>query len=176
MIKKVPRTLFLGCVLTSLVIGPVFDFARGGAPSTLQSVNRGIFATLATDCTIYAAANGNDTSDGTKHADGTIYPKTLYGAGASTVPGSVVCLLGGRYELPYAFVPPYGGSSSSWITYKNYGDGDVLLVWTLRLRHRRSQYHRPQRLHPGRRRSECRPVLQLDQRDFVQYKPVLQLL
>jgi hypothetical protein len=74
MIKKMPGPLFLGCMLTSLVIGPVFDFARGGA-STLQSVNRGIFATLATDCTIYAAANGNDANDGSKHADGTISQK-----------------------------------------------------------------------------------------------------
>ncbi|PYX84545.1 MAG: hypothetical protein DMG70_06115 [Acidobacteria bacterium] len=130
MIKKLPKPLFLGCVLASLVIGPFFDFARGGSPLALLSVNRGISPPLAIDCTIYAAANGNDGNDGTKHADGTIYPKTLNGAAASTVPGSVVCLFGGRYELPYAFVPPHGGSSSSWITYKNYGDGDVLLVWT----------------------------------------------
>src|SRR5256886_12376412 len=34
--------------------------------------------------------------------------------------------------FPYTtlFRSPNGGSSSSWITYKNYGDGDVLLVWT----------------------------------------------
>src|SRR5436853_3943079 len=130
MIKKIPKPFFFGCVLASLVIGPFFDFVRGGAPLAFASVNRGIFAALATDCTIYAAANGNDGNDGTRHANGTIYPKTLVGAAASTVPGSVVCLLGGRYELPYTFVPPYGGTSSSWITYKNYGDGDVLLVWT----------------------------------------------
>jgi len=130
MIKKMPRPAFLACLLTSLVIGLFFDFARAGAPLAPTSVNSGIFAPLATDCTIYAAANGNDSNDGTRHADGTMYPKTLIGAAASTVPGSVVCLLGGRYELPYAFVPPYGGNSSSWITYKNYGDGDVLLVWT----------------------------------------------
>src|SRR2546423_14887415 len=130
MIKKIPKPFFFGCVLASLVIGPFFDFVRGGAPLAFASVNRGIFAALATDCTIYAAANGNDGNDGAKHANGTIYPKTLLGAAASTVPGSLVCLLGGRYELPYAFVPPYGGSPSSWITYKNYGDGDVLLVWT----------------------------------------------
>src|SRR5438105_12898186 len=114
MIKKMPRPLFLGCVLTSLVIGPVFDFARGGAPSTLQSVNKGIFATLATDCTIYAAANGNDAHDGTKHADGTIYPKTLYGAAASTVPGSVVCLVGGRDEFAYGFVTPSAATYAVW--------------------------------------------------------------
>src|SRR6266550_4743038 len=130
MIEKMPKPAFLGCLLTSLVIGPFFDFARGGAPLALPNVNREIFAALATDCTIFAAANGNDGNDGTKHADGSIHPKTLIGAAASTAPGSVVCLLGGRYELPYTFVPPYGGSSSSWITYKHYGDGDVLLVWT----------------------------------------------
>ena len=130
MIKKMPKPAFLGCLLTTLVIGPFFDFARGGAPLALPNVDRGIFAALATDCTIFAAANGNDANDGTKHVDGTIHPKTMIGAAASTVPGSVVCLLSGRYELPYSFVPPHGGSSSSWITYKNYGDGDVLLVWT----------------------------------------------
>src|SRR2546430_10990732 len=34
--------------------------------------------------------------------------------------------------FPYTtlFRSPNGGSSSSWITYKHYGDGDVLLVWT----------------------------------------------
>src|SRR6266478_2652394 len=130
MIKKTPNPAFLGCLLTSLVIGPFFGFAHSGAPLALPSITRGIFAALATDCTIYAAANGNDSNDGSKHADGTIHPKTLIGAAAATVPGSVVCLLSGRYELPYTFVPPHGGSSSSWITYKNYGDGDVLLVWT----------------------------------------------
>ena len=130
MIKETPNPVFLGCLLTSLVIGPFFGFAHSGAPLALPSVNRGIFAALATDCTIYAAANGNDSNDGSNHADGTIHPKTLIGAAAATVPGSVVCLLSGRYELPYTFAPPHGGSSSSWITYKNYGDGDVLLVWT----------------------------------------------
>jgi hypothetical protein len=130
MIKKTPNPAFLGCLLASLVIGPFFDFAHSGAPLELPSISRGIFAALGTDCTIYAAANGNDSNDGSKHADGTIHPKTLIGAAAATVPGSVVCLLSGRYELPYTFVPPHGGSSSSWITYKNYGDGDVLLVWT----------------------------------------------
>jgi hypothetical protein len=41
------------------------------------------------------AANGNDANSGTSPSS----PKTLTGADGATSPGSVVCLLGGRYEL-----------------------------------------------------------------------------
>src|SRR5437762_555066 len=85
MIKIMPKPAFLGCLLTSLVIGPFFDFARGGAPLALPNDDRGIFAALATDCTIFAAANGNDANDGTKHVDGTIHPKTMIDPAASSV-------------------------------------------------------------------------------------------
>ena len=112
-----------------LVGDPFVDFASGGTHSALLRVNSGIHATLATDCTLYAAANGNDSNDGTKHVDGTIHPKTLTGAAAATVPGSVVCLLGGRYELSCTFNVPNSGTSSAWIAYKSYGDGDALIVW-----------------------------------------------
>jgi hypothetical protein len=36
----------------------------------------------------------------------------------------------GTYNLSSSFSPPNSGTPSSWITYKDYGDGSVNLVWT----------------------------------------------
>jgi hypothetical protein len=80
---------------------------------------------LATDCTLYASATGNDNNSGTSPSS----PKTLAGASSKTVPGSVVCLLGGTYKLSNTFYPSHAGNSSAWITYKNYGDSAAVLVW-----------------------------------------------
>jgi serralysin len=46
------------------------------------------------------------------------------------MPGSVVCLRSGTYNLGSSFTPPHSGTPSSWIVYKKYGDGDVNFVWT----------------------------------------------
>lgn len=46
-----------------------------------------------------------------------------------TRPGSVVCLLAGSYRMSSTFYPPVSGTPSAWIVYKNYGDGDVNLIW-----------------------------------------------
>src|SRR5437773_4980563 len=83
-------------------------------------------AALATDCTLYASASGLDTNNGTTPTT----PKTLIGASKATVPGSVVCLLGGAYNLSQTFYPYHNGTASAWIVYKNYGDSEVRLVWT----------------------------------------------
>ena len=40
-----------------------------------------------------------------------------------------MCLLGGRYELACTVYVRNSGTPSAWITFKNYGDGDVLMVW-----------------------------------------------
>jgi hypothetical protein len=75
---------------------------------------------------LYASASGNDSNSGTSPTA----PKTFLGAAAMTQPGSVVCLLGGTYQMSNTFYPPKSGSPSSWIVYKNYGDGPVNFVWT----------------------------------------------
>ncbi len=92
------------------------------SPVTI-TVNNGA---LAANCTLYASASGNDSNSGTIPAD----PKTFLGAAAKTQPGSVVCLLGGTYQMSNTFYPPNSGSPSSWIVYEAYGDGPVNLVWT----------------------------------------------
>ena len=81
---------------------------------------------LATDCTLYASPSGNDGNSGTNPTA----PKTLKGAAAATRPGSVVCLHGGSYNLSSSFTPPSSGAPSSWIVYKDYGDGSVNIIWT----------------------------------------------
>lgn len=81
---------------------------------------------LAADCTIFASPNGNDANSGSSATS----PKTFRGAAAATQPGSVLCLLGGTYNLSSSFSPPTNGSPSAWIVYKNYGDSAVNFVWT----------------------------------------------
>jgi hypothetical protein len=87
------------------------------------TVNNG---STAADCTLFASPSGNNANSGTSASS----PKIFTGAAAVTHPGSVVCLLGGTYNLSSTFYPPTSGSPSSWIVYKNYGDGPVNLVWT----------------------------------------------
>jgi hypothetical protein len=77
-------------------------------------------------CTLYASPSGNNANSGTSPSA----PKTFAGAAAATQPGSVLCLLGGTYNLSSTFYPPTSGTPSSWIVYKNYGDGPVNFVWT----------------------------------------------
>jgi serralysin len=38
--------------------------------------------------------------------------------------------MGGTYSLSSTFDPPHSGTPSSWIVYKDYGDGAVNIVWT----------------------------------------------
>src|SRR5260370_6363256 len=87
------------------------------------TVNNG---TTASDCTLFASPSGNDANSGGSASS----PKTFTGAAAVTQPGSVVCLLGGTYNLSSTFFAPTSGSPSSWIVYKNYGNGPVNLVCT----------------------------------------------
>ena len=83
-------------------------------------------AAVATDCTRYVAANGNDANAGTSPTA----PKTLTGASSASNPGDVICLKAGTYYLSRTFSPARNGTASAWIVYKNYGDGTVLFVWT----------------------------------------------
>jgi hypothetical protein len=82
--------------------------------------------TLASDCTLFASPDGSDSNSGTAPT----VPKTFTGAAAATTPGSVVCLHGGTYDLSSSFNPPNSGTPSSWIVYKDYGDGVANFVWT----------------------------------------------
>src|SRR4029077_13063619 len=61
--------------LSSLVAGPFLDFALGSPPSPPLRVADGIFASLATNCTLFASATGEDTFTGTDRWS----PLTLYG-------------------------------------------------------------------------------------------------
>jgi hypothetical protein len=81
---------------------------------------------LATDCTIFASPTGNDANSGATASA----PKTFNGAANATQPGSVVCLLGGTYNLSSSFAPPTNGTPSLWIVYKAYGDSPVNLLYT----------------------------------------------
>jgi serralysin len=80
----------------------------------------------AVDCSLYASPSGSDANSGTTAKT----PKTLIGAAKATQPGSVVCLLGGTYSLNSTFYPPNSGTPTSWIIYKNYGNGVVNIDWT----------------------------------------------
>jgi hypothetical protein len=107
------------------LMAKAIDAAGISATSSSVSitVNNG---STAADCTLFASPSGNNANSGTSASS----PKTFTGAAAVTQPGSVVCLLGGTYNLSSTFYPPTSGSPSSWIVYKNYGDGPVNLVWT----------------------------------------------
>jgi hypothetical protein len=102
----------------------VTDMAGSSATSSPVNVtvNNG---GLATNCTLYASATGNDSNSGTSPSA----PKTFVGAAFATQPGSVVCLLGGTYQMTDTFYPPTSGTPSAWIVYENYGNGDVNFTW-----------------------------------------------
>lgn len=80
----------------------------------------------AANCTLFAAPSGTGTDSGASPTSA----KSFQGAANSTQPGSVVCLLAGTYSLSASFKPPVSGTASSWIVYKDYGDGPVNFVWT----------------------------------------------
>src|SRR5438552_11075363 len=77
------------------------------------------------NCTLFVSPAGKDANSGTS----TTSPKSLSGAAAVARPGSIVCLLGGDYSLNSSFKPRSSGTASSWIVYKNYGDGPVNIIW-----------------------------------------------
>ena len=103
----------------------VIDSASNSATSSLVDVTVNNTSTSA-DCTLYASPSGSGSNSGTSPSS----PKSFSGAAAATQPGSVVCLLGGTYNLSSTFVPPNSGSPSSWIVYKNYDSTPVNFVWT----------------------------------------------
>jgi hypothetical protein len=103
----------------------VNDSAGKSATSSLVdfTVNN---ASTSTDCTLFASPSGSSSNSGTSPSA----PKSFSAAAAASVPGSVVCLLGGTYNLSSSFNPPNSGSPSSWIVYKNYDTTPVNFVWT----------------------------------------------
>jgi len=124
MLRKQVKLVLLSLALTPFITGPLPAAPISGSPSALLRVAGGIHAALATDCTLYAAAYGGDTQPGTLSQ-----PISFFGAAQTATAGAVVCLLGGRYELRCTVYVQNGGTPSAWITFKNYGDGDVLMVW-----------------------------------------------
>jgi hypothetical protein len=103
----------------------VTDSGGDSATSSLVDVTVNN-ASTSTDCTLYASPSGSDSNSGSSPSA----PKSFQGAANSTQPGSVVCLLGGTYDLSSTFDPPNSGSPSSWIVYKNYDSTPVNFVWT----------------------------------------------
>jgi len=124
MIRRQFKFVLLTFTLVAMIAGPLPETARGEIPPALLRVTLGIHAVLAVDCTLYAAAYGSDTGQGTLSQ-----PISFFGAAQTATAGAVVCLLGGRYELPCTVYVHNSGTPSAWITFKNYGDGDVLMVW-----------------------------------------------
>jgi len=110
---------------THTLSAKVNDSAGNSATSSLVdiSVDNG---STATNCTLYASPSGSDANSGASSSA----PKSFQGAANSTQPGSVVCLLGGTYNLSSSFSPSVSGSPSSWIVYKNYDSTPVNFVWT----------------------------------------------
>lgn len=107
--KDYLKLLFCFSAVVTLTLSPFLDLARGGTPAAPLRVNPGIHAVLATDCTLFAAANGNDSNSGSSPSA----PKTFQGAANAAVPGSVVCLMGGRYQLSCTFYVPSSGTPSA---------------------------------------------------------------
>jgi Domain of unknown function (DUF4082)/Bacterial Ig domain len=95
------------------------------ATSAVVSISVNNSAT-AGNCTLYASPSGNDANSGTTPSN----PKSFRGAANATQPGSVLCLLGGTYNLSSSFSPANSGSPSSWIIYKNYDATPVNFLWT----------------------------------------------
>jgi hypothetical protein len=116
------NSLSNGIHTISAKVSDVAGFTSASSPITIAVAN----TALASDCTLFASPVGSDGNSGTTATD----PKTLIGAAAATIPGSVVCLKGGAYNLSSSFNPPNSGTPASWIVYKKYGDGDVNFVWT----------------------------------------------
>ena len=136
-----PQARFLTKVIKEFINPPGVFAASGNMGNAWNStsprllrVSAGMHAALAQNCTLYASASGDDTYDGRSRWT----PKTLYGTnpaspGANSAagvsqPGDVICLLGGRYELNQTFCPP--NTSTNWITYQAFGDGEVDFAWT----------------------------------------------
>jgi hypothetical protein len=101
------------------------DSSGASATSSLVDVTVNNSST-STNCTLFASPSGTDSNSGTSPSA----PKSFSGAAAATQPGSVVCLLGGSYNLSSSFSPSTSGSPSSWIVYQNYDSTPVNFVWT----------------------------------------------
>jgi hypothetical protein len=107
------------------LIAKVNNTAGKSATSSLVDITVNNSST-ASDCTLFASPSGNDSNSGSSPSA----PKSFFGAANATQPGSVLCLLGGSYNLSSSFTPPRSGSPSAWIVYKNYDSSPVNFVYT----------------------------------------------
>jgi hypothetical protein len=104
----------------------VRDSGAQTASATLSINIAPVNSGLATDCTLFASASGNNNNSGTSPAA----PKTFDGAAQVAQPGAVICVMGGTYNRSTTFYPPRSGTPSAWIIYKAYGDGPVQINYT----------------------------------------------
>src|SRR5881396_2322707 len=79
---------------------------------------------VATNCTIYVSPSGG--GNGTTASS----PTTLAGANTASVPGSVICLKGGTYNIASTFNIGHSGTAGNYITWIAYGDAPANFVWT----------------------------------------------
>ncbi len=94
----------------------VFDFS-------LLASNWGS-GSVTNNCTIYASPGGGGNGSSASS------PTTLSSAISATVPGSVVCLMGGTYNHSSNIQGFRSGTSSSWITFRNYDSTPPLIKYT----------------------------------------------
>ncbi len=94
----------------------IYDFS-------VLAANWGIGST-ASNCTIYASPSGGGNGSSATS------PTTFSAAVSASLPGSVVCFKGGTYNLSSIFTSWKSGTSSAWITYRNYDSTPPVFTWT----------------------------------------------
>lgn len=111
MVVLVKTTLFVFCLASF-----------SGCGSSQRASNSS--SQTATKCTIYVSPSGGGNGSTTGS------PTSLAGANSASEPGSVICLLGGTYNISSTFLPARSGTSTSYITWKSEGDSPANFVWT----------------------------------------------
>jgi hypothetical protein len=96
-------------------LAPAADPAPPSAPA----------AAPAESCTLYASPTGSSTASGSSPTAAT----TVHAAAGRTVPGSVVCLLAGTYEVASEVYVSRSGEAGKPIVFRAEG-GQALLRWT----------------------------------------------
>jgi hypothetical protein len=107
------------------LLAKMTDSAGASASSSPVSITVSNSST-AGDCTLFASPSGSSSNSGTTPSA----PKSFAAAAAATQPGSIVCLLGGTYNLSSSFTPPNNGTPTAWIVYKNFDSTPVNFVYS----------------------------------------------
>ncbi len=131
MTRSPVRSTLLPLVLLPLVLtwllAPLFGIhmspiALADRPRTAPAA--AVLAVIASDCTLYASPSGSATNSGTSPSN----PLTLKAASSKAVPGSVVCLLAGTYNLTAPLYLSKGGTASAYIKYTSYDSANQAVI------------------------------------------------